>query len=336
MSATPPSPPSRTASPGANGTASSRPAAATDLPTVERSVPNAEPAPLYAPRLAHENEPCATCGALLAPDQRYCLSCGERRAAMRVPFPPATRAVAPAPAPALAAPAPPRRRAPLPNSAISALYGLAGAAALGLGLLAGALIVRGNDDPPAPAAAAVAATATPTPPPATPTPPPAAPATFTSDWPAGQTGWTVQLRTLPKDGTTPEAVAAAKNEATAQGAADVGALDSDQFPSLGGASYVIYSGVASSEDDARDALDGLQANFPDATVVEVSDQAPAAATPTPAAKSDADLEQEEETRTPEEAQKEIRKAPSSVESEGTPPPADDEEPGDGSDVDEIG
>ena len=47
---------------------------------------------LYVPRLARETEPCANCGALLASDQRYCLSCGERRADTRVPFPRRPRA----------------------------------------------------------------------------------------------------------------------------------------------------------------------------------------------------------------------------------------------------
>src|SRR6185436_19575859 len=106
---------------------------------------------------------------------------------------------------------------------------------------------------------------------ATPTPAVTVAATFIPDWQVGQNGWTVQLKTLPKDGTTPEAVAAAKTEATGQGVAEVGALDSDAFPSLDGGNYVIYSGVKTTKKDAEDALSGIQANFPDAKVVEVSD-----------------------------------------------------------------
>ena len=41
----------------------------------------------FAARLGPDGEACATCGASLAADQRYCLNCGERRAATRVPFP---------------------------------------------------------------------------------------------------------------------------------------------------------------------------------------------------------------------------------------------------------
>ena len=158
--------------------------------------------------------------------------------------------------------------------------------ALGLGILGGVLIAGGGDDTPV----AVVATATPTPvatavatataaAPVT-TPPPAATvaATFTADWQPGQNGWTVQLKTLPKGGTAPDAVAGAKADATAQGAADVGALESDAFASLDGGNYVIYSGVYTTKKDADDALAGLQANFPDASVVEVSDKAGAATT----------------------------------------------------------
>lgn len=35
---------------------------------------------------AADGEPCTSCGAPLAADQRYCLACGHRRAAARLPF----------------------------------------------------------------------------------------------------------------------------------------------------------------------------------------------------------------------------------------------------------
>jgi hypothetical protein len=225
---------------------------------------------------------------------------------------------------------------------LSALFGLAGAAALALGILAGVLIAGGGDDTPSVAAATPTPVATAAPsataaaPVATPTPAVTVAATFAPDWQAGQNGWTVQLKTLPKDGTTPEAVAAAKTEATGQGAAEVGALDSDSFGSLDGGHYVIYSGVKTSKADADSALSGIQANFPDAKVVEVSDQATADATPTPVTKSQDALKQKEQTETPEDAQKNLRKAPPTVKSEGTPPPADKKAPGAGTDSTEIG
>jgi hypothetical protein len=249
-----------------------------------------------------------------------------------VPFPaPVTAVVATAPPPL-----PPRRRAPLPPSALSALYGLAGAAALALGLLAGAVIVGANETPAPVTAATAVATVTAQPTAVAPVTTPAAPATvaatFAPDWPSGQTGWTIQLQTLPKDGTTPEAIAAAKAAATGQGAADVGALDSDTFASLDGGNYVIYSGVSTTKKAAEDALSILQPNFPDASAVEVSDKAPAAAVK----KSKSELRKQERSQTPEQAQRNTRKAPPTVQSEGTPPPADNKKPGAGSGTTEIG
>lgn len=288
-------------------------------------------APPFAPRLAVDTEPCSACRAPLATDQRYCLSCGERRAGTRVPFPTPASA---APVAVVAPPPPPRRRAPLPASALSALYGLAGAGALALGLLAGAVIVRAND-PPAPVVAAAPAptvTVQPTAAAAVATPAPTVAATFTPDWPAGQAGWTVQLQSLPKDGTTPEAIATAKSDATGQGATDVGALDSDAFASLDGGTYVIYSGVSTTKQEAEDAFTALQPNFPDASVIEVSDKAPEK----PESKSKTELKEKEQSQTPEDAQKNTRKAPPTVESEGTPPPADEKAPGAGTDATEIG
>jgi hypothetical protein len=301
----------------------------TPLSSAHPRAPRLAPAPdepLFAPRLALGTEPCSACAALLAVDQRYCLSCGERRAGTRVPFPTAA-AVATTTVPVL----PPRRRAPLPASALSALYGLAGAGALALGLLAGALIVRGNDTPaPIVAAAATAvatAAATVAAPVATATPVPTVAASFTADWPAGQNGWTIQLSTLPKDGTTPEAIATAKADATGQGATDAGALDSDAFASLDGGNYVIYSGVFTTKREAEDAFSTLQANFPDASVVEVTDKAPEKTVK----KSSADLKKEEASKTPEEAQRDTRKAPPTVESEGPAPTPDGKKPGGDSD-----
>src|SRR5688572_22427982 len=83
--------------------------------------------------------PCANCGAPLAPDQRYCLSCGARRGDPRVPAEAATvEAVAAEPA---ARPAD-----------VSPLAAVIGIALLGGMLLIGVLIGRetGSDEPPPP------------------------------------------------------------------------------------------------------------------------------------------------------------------------------------------
>ena len=54
-------------------------------------------------------------------------------------------------------------------------------------------------------------------------------ATFTSDWPSGTSGYTVQLETLPQSGTSVSAVESAKTSATGKGASAVGALKSEEF-----------------------------------------------------------------------------------------------------------
>jgi len=40
----------------------------------------------HRPILGEPGTPCRACGSALAEDQRYCLSCGERRAETRLPF----------------------------------------------------------------------------------------------------------------------------------------------------------------------------------------------------------------------------------------------------------
>ena len=64
---------------------------------------------------------------------------------------------------------------------------------------------------------------------------------------------------LPKATTQPDAVALAKTAATGKGAAAVGALDSDAYPSLTAGSYVVYSGIHDSRKAATAALDTLEA-----------------------------------------------------------------------------
>jgi hypothetical protein len=145
--------------------------------------------------LGVHGEPCAQCRTPLARDQRYCLSCGARRAGLSPLLsgdPLAGGAVAApgeiAPPPVGAPPAPdpaPRRRVPRLSTDATVL---AGAACLLLALLVGVLIGRAGREPaPQRVAApqvitvgggAPAATATPTAT-ATQTPAPAASATAT-------------------------------------------------------------------------------------------------------------------------------------------------------------
>jgi septal ring-binding cell division protein DamX len=53
------------------------------------------------------------------------------------------------------------------------------------------------------------------------------------------------------------------------GLPDVGVLKSDDYSSLNGGYYVVFTGTYSSKSDAEDALDGVQANFHDAYVRQI-------------------------------------------------------------------
>jgi hypothetical protein len=98
----------------------------------------------------------------------------------------------------------------------------------------------------------------------------AAEAAFSDDWPTGTKGYTVQLETLPQEGTTAKAVEAAKTEESSKGAGSVGALKSEDFTSLTAGSYIVYSGVYHKRSEAQKALGGLKKKFPAAKLIEVS------------------------------------------------------------------
>jgi hypothetical protein len=221
------------------------------------------------PAFGAQGEPCPRCGTPMAGDQRYCLACGARRAGLPAVLSDEQRR------PAVAAARPPAGAAPAAVAAADAPWRLdaglaAGVGCLLLALLVGVLIGRsGRPDPVQRASTPQVVTLNPgagaggT----------AAPVSFTSDWPAGKRGFTVALQTLPKTGTDAAAVAAAKQAATAKGAKDVGALDSDSYPTLDPASYVVYSGQYGDRKAASAALKGLKASFPGAKVVEVRSDA---------------------------------------------------------------
>jgi hypothetical protein len=219
--------------------------------------------PTYGP----QGEPCSECGALLARDQRYCLQCGTRRAGMGALLAPPSPVVAER----VTEPVPP----PAPSSPWRLDAGLlAGVGCLLLALLVGVLIGRngGGDDTggraATPQVVTVGATATPATGAAA-----AAPTAFTSDWPAGKRGFTVQLQVLAKGSADPAAVAAAKQAATGKGAPDVGALDSDAYGTLDPGNYVLFSGEYADRKAAEAALGKLTSSFPDAKVVEVAEKA---------------------------------------------------------------
>ncbi|HKB51589.1 MAG TPA: hypothetical protein VKC63_09175 [Solirubrobacterales bacterium] len=81
---------------------------------------------------------CASCGALLAVDQRYCLECGQRRGDPRLPFMDAVVLMDAVQRPAQAPPPPPKKKRTgiSPNAALIAGVGTL-LLALGIGVLIG-------------------------------------------------------------------------------------------------------------------------------------------------------------------------------------------------------
>jgi hypothetical protein len=208
----------------------------------------------------------------MAEDQRYCLECGERRPPTSALLaashpagafgPPGASAAGPSP-PSLP---PPARRDREPGQ--NALLVLAGVGVLLLAMGVGVLIGRAGAGKQAPAPPQVVSVAS-----GPATTPAAAEPSFSDDWPAGTTGYTVQLRALPVSSTSVNAVQAAKAAAGAKGAKRVGALRSEDFPSLKPGSYVIYSGVYHTKAQAEKALRSLKQSFPGASVIKVSSSA---------------------------------------------------------------
>lgn len=104
------------------------------------------PAPELNNPLAGGSDNCPSCGASLAPDQRYCLACGQRRGDPRLPFMDAVTFMEsskrrPQPQSA-AAPTPPPDRRPFMSANASLV---AGVATLVLAIGVGVLIGRSGD-----------------------------------------------------------------------------------------------------------------------------------------------------------------------------------------------
>jgi hypothetical protein len=247
------------------------------------------------PPLTSAGVPCATCGAPLAPDQRYCLECGERSAPMSSVLlggpplasasgPNAAQSASPGP-PSLGPPAPPGQ-APSGGAAGSGPRGNAVTVIAGVGVLllamgVGVLIGRSGSGSKGTAGPSVISVAN-APSAATGTSASSEAASFSDDWPAGTSGYTVQLQTLPQAGTQTSAVEAAKAAATAKRAKQVGALKAEDFSSLKAGpyagDYVIYSGVYHKKPEANSALAKLRKSFPSASVIKVSSGGAAAST----------------------------------------------------------
>ena len=91
-----------------------------------------------------------------------------------------------------------------------------------------------------------------------------APSGSLARWPTGKQGWTVVLATRSSE-------RAARDVATrfaAEGVPDVGVLDSDDFGSLNGGLWVVYSGEFATQAEATQALDEL--DLPDVYIRRIA------------------------------------------------------------------
>ena len=90
-------------------------------------------------------------------------------------------------------------------------------------------------------------------------PPPPTPARRLTTWPAGQTGWTVVLQSLPTANGRAFALAQAR-AAIHSGLGAVGILDSSQYSSLHPGYYVLFSGIYHSAGPANAGVTAAQAH----------------------------------------------------------------------------
>ena len=220
-----------------------------------------------------EGGDCPQCGTPYEPYQEYCLECGLRL--------PVARGIIPVLATAW------RRRVPwYPGDWIWPVL-----LALVIAALAAAIAILATNDngsatktkagvnEPVPVATGTIGETTtepngttpsgsvPTTAPTAPEPPPAS--GQLTEWPTGQNGWTIVLASLPQSGGRAAAVRAVKKAIDA-GLTDVGILNSSEYSSLHSGYYVIFSGVYSTESEAKAALGTAEASYPQAYVREIA------------------------------------------------------------------
>jgi hypothetical protein len=239
--------------------------------------PDEQPPP-PPPPVDAEGGDCPRCGTPYAPFQEYCLECGLRL--------PVSRGLIPVLATAW------RRRVPwYPGDWIWPVL-----AALAIAAVAAAMaILITTDDssasktqaatnepvppqtgtgpaaPPPPVGTGTEPTGTtPEPPPAEPPPAePPPPSQELIEWPIGQNGWTIVLASHLQSAGRAAPTRQAR-QALNDGLSDVGVLNSDEFSSLHSGYYVVFSGIYSSEQEARQNLDTAKSSFPQAYAREIS------------------------------------------------------------------
>jgi hypothetical protein len=212
---------------------------------------------------------CPRCGTSYDPFQEYCLECGLRL--------PVTRGLIPVLATAW------RRRVPwYPGDWVWPVL-----AALIIAAVAGGVAIAATHDNDSARDTRVAGTepvppgtGTNPPPPGTetsptvsvptetetepqPAPPPPAAGGGLTEWPSGQNGWTIVLVSSPQSAGRPAANREAQ-EAVDAGLSDVGVINSSEFASLRPGYFVVFSGIYSSEREARGSLGSAKGTYPQA------------------------------------------------------------------------
>ena len=99
-------------------------------------------------------------------------------------------------------------------------------------------------------------------------PPPTGPGGVV-EWPAGQSGYTIVLASLPESGGRGPAVSAAQRAAQS-GLTEVGVLNSSDYSSLHPGYWVVFSGIYNSLGEARGALDTARGTYPQAYTREIT------------------------------------------------------------------
>jgi hypothetical protein len=89
-------------------------------------------------------------------------------------------------------------------------------------------------------------------------------------WPAGKSGYTLVLESIPQANGRAAAVARAR-QAKQRGVKDVGVLPSSQYSSLHPGYYVVFAGIYASQAEASAALSTVHAHgYPDAYQTRVT------------------------------------------------------------------
>jgi hypothetical protein len=220
-------------------------------------------------------EQCQQCAAPLDHAQRYCVVCGNHRRHVRDP---AARYHAAKSARSTGAPGPRggsrKRSASLGTALVIALI----PPTIGLGVLIGQASNSSNNDAKllaalkaqkpevisssGPTAAVQASTS-------------AAPVTLRSTFPL-QSGYAVELQTLPSSGISQAKISSAEAGAKGKGAKAVGLIVQTQYnvtPKPPAGSYVIYASAVKTRAEATQELAKLHSKFPGAKVIQVQSTA---------------------------------------------------------------